>query len=140
MTKRTLPVVTLAVVLLVLLGACGGGKKTTTTAAPPPFPFKATFSATSHRPVATSKDWYITATARDLAGKPIAASLEMNVLFGGAQVGEVDNGKVHKFAGNYREQVVWPKRSIGYALTVQAVIRAKGKKKTFLWPIKVVPK
>jgi hypothetical protein len=143
MRKRSPHLVLVAALLVLVAAACGGSSKSTSatsTKTTPTFPFKATFSATSHRPVAKSKTWFVTATVSDLSGKPIAATLQMNVLFGGGQVGQIDNGKVHSFVGHYREQVVWPKKSIGYPLTVQAVIKAKGKTKKLLWPIKVVAK
>lgn len=139
MTQRPLHLTLGAISLLLLLAACGGSKAEASSRSTTPKPsFRATFSATSHHPVATKLNWYVTATASDLSGKPIAATLEMNVLFGGGQVGQIDNGKVHHFVGHYREQVSWPKRSKGYPLTVQAVIKADGKTKKLLWPITVV--
>jgi len=84
------------------------------------------------------KNWPITITVTSLAGKPIAATLQMNVLFSGARVGRIDNGKTYHFVGRHHENVTWPKTSVGYPLTLQAVVKAKGKTKTLLWAVSVL--
>jgi hypothetical protein len=138
----------IAVILVALAASCGGSKstaKTTSTASttstkpPPAATFKAVFKAPSHRPV-VNKPWPITVTVTDLAGKPIAARLQMNVLFKGAQVGQIDNGKIYRFVGRHHEVITWPVASIGYPLTVQSVVTVKGETKKLLWPVSVVRK
>lgn len=124
---------------------CGGGKtatKTTTprkTAAPAKLSFKATLVAPNHHPVVNEK-WPITVKVTSLSGKPIAATLQMNVLFAGARVGQVDNGKIYHFVGRHHEIITWPATAVGHQLTLQAVVKVKGKTKTILWPLSVVNK
>ena len=144
MHRLSLRVVVIAVLALAIAGARGGGlgaKAATTSpsATASALPFKATFSAPSHHPV-VNKNWPITVTATDLSAKPIAATLQLNVLLGILQVGQVDNGKVHHFVGHYRENVTWPRASVGHKLTLQAVVKAKGKTKKLSWTISVVNK
>ncbi len=144
MRRKPLQLVLLAVSVLAFTAACGGSsgteKATTKNATTPSaLPFKATFSAPTHHPV-VNKNWPITVTVSNLSGKPIAATLQMNVLLGSLQVGQVDNGKIHRFVGRYRENITWPKESVGHKLTLQAVIKAKGKTKKLLWAVAVVSK
>ena len=138
----------LAAVLLVALAAsCGGSKstaKTTSTAGtattkPPVAAFTAVFSAPTHHPV-VNKNWPITVTVSNPAGKPIAATLQMNVLFQGAQVGQIDNGKIYHFVGRHHELITWPPASIGQPLTLQSVVTVNGAAKKLLWTISVVRK
>jgi len=137
-----------ALLLVALATSCGGNKSTakttstagTTTAKPPPAAtFKAVFSAPTHHPV-VNKNWPITVTVADLAGKPVAATLQMNVLFAGAQVGQIDNGKIYHFVGRYHEIITWPQASIGQPLTLQSVVIVNGATKKLLWTLSVVRK
>ncbi|MGD0272248.1 MAG: hypothetical protein ABSB96_00720 [Gaiellaceae bacterium] len=137
-----------AVLLVALAASCGGNKstaKTTSTAntittkPPPAATFKAVFKASSHHPV-VNKNWPITVTVASLTGKPIAATLQMNVLFAGAQVGQIDNGKIYHFVGRYHENITWPVDAIGHLLTLQAVVKVNGKTQKLLWPVSVVSK
>ena len=146
-TKAKTPAL-VAVLLVALAASCGGNKSTaktnssavTTTATPPPAAvFKAVFSAPTHHPI-VNKNWPITVTVTDLAGKPVAATLQMNVLFAGAQVGQIDNGKIYHFVGRYHEIITWPMDSIGHPLTLQSVVTVKSKKKKLLWSVSVVRK
>jgi len=140
MRRKWLQLVLLTVFVLAFAAACGSsGTKNSATgnASPAALPFKATFSAPNHHPV-VKKNWPITITVTSLAGKPIAATLQMNVLFSGARVGRIDNGKTYHFVGRHHENVTWPKTSVGYPLTLQAVVKAKGKTKTLLWAVSVL--
>jgi hypothetical protein len=145
MHRKSLQLVLVAVFVLTFAAACGGsgGTKNSTathaTTTPAKLPFKATFYAPTHHPV-VKKNWPITVTVTDLSGKSIAATLQMNVLFGGARVGRIDNGKIYHFVGRHHENITWPKRSVGYPLTVQAVVKAKGKTKKLSWTISVMSK
>ncbi len=140
--------VLVAVLLVALAASCGGNKSTaeTTSSAgtiatkpPPAAAFKAVFSAPTHHPV-VNKNWPIMVTVTDLADKPVAAMLQMNVLFAGAQVGQIDNGKIYHFVGRYHEIITWPMDSIGHPLTLQSVVTVKSKKKKLLWSVSVVRK
>jgi hypothetical protein len=84
------------------------------------------------------KNWPITVNVTDLSGKPIAATLQMNFLLGTLQVGQVDNGKIHHFTGRYHENITFPAAAVGNQLTLQAVVKAKGKTKKLPWAISVV--
>ena len=144
-TKMKAPAL-VAACLVALAASCGGSTakttsttETTTPKPPPAAAFKAVFSAPSHHPV-VNKNWPITVTVTDLAGKPVAATLQMNVLFAGAQVGQIDEGKIYHFVGRHHENIVWPPESIGQPLTLQSVVTVKGKTKKLLWPVSVVRK
>ena len=145
MHRRSLPAVFVAFIVLALATACGGssspksGPASTTPATPATQSFKATFSATNHHPV-VNKNWSITVTATDPGGKALAATVQLNVMLGSLQVGQVDNGKVHHFVGHYREKITWPAASVGHGLTLQAVIESGGKTRRLPWAISVVKK
>lgn len=149
MRGKPLLLVLIAVFVLTSAAACGGSsgtKKTTTTratpapsAAPSALSFKAAFSAPSHHPV-VNKNWPITVTVTDLSGKPVAATVQMNVLLGSLQVGQIDNGKIYHFVGRYHEIITWPQASVGHKLTLQSVVKVKGKTKKLSWAVSVVKK
>lgn len=145
MRGKSLILVLIVVFVLAFAAACGGSsgtKKATTTqatTAPSALSFKAAFSAPSHHPV-VNKNWPITVTVTDLSGKPIAATLQMNVLLGSLQVGQIDNGKIYHFVGRHHENIVWPPASIGQPLTLQSVVTVKGEAKKLLWTLSVVRK
>jgi hypothetical protein len=92
-----------------------------------------------HSPVA-NKNWPIAVIVTDLSGKPIAATLQMNVLFAGARVGQIDNGKIYHFVGRHHEIINWPLNAVGHPLTLQSVVKAKGKTQKLLWAISVAKK
>ena len=149
MHRKSLQLVLLIVFVLASAAACGGSsgakKVTTTRAAPAPsaapsaLSFKAAFSAPSHHPV-VNKNWPIMVTVTDLSGKPVAATLQMNVLLGSLQVGQIDNGKIYHFVGRHHEIITWPQASAGHKLTLQSVVKVKGKTKKLSWAVSVVKK
>ena len=145
MRGKSLILVLIVVFVLAFAAACGGSsgtKKATTTqatTAPSALSFKAAFSAPSHHPV-VNKNWPITVTVTDLSGKPVAATLQMNVLLGSLQVGQIDNGKVYHFVGRHHEVITWPQASVGHKLTLQSVVKVKGKTKKLSWAVSVVKK
>jgi hypothetical protein len=55
----------------------------------------------------------------------------MRILFGGSPVGEVDNGRVYRLVGTWREkpgqEITWPASAVGQPLTFQAVVTVQGK-------------
>ncbi|MGA9762111.1 MAG: hypothetical protein WBQ14_06795 [Gaiellaceae bacterium] len=144
MQRKSPQVVALVVFVLAFAAACGGSSSPTSAAtikstAPTAFPFKATFSAPSHHPV-VNKNWPITVIVTDLRGKRIAATLQMNVLLGSLRVGQIDNGKIYHFIGRHHENITWPLSAVGHPLTLQSVVKAKGKTKKLLWSVSVVKK
>lgn len=144
MQRKSPQVIALVVFVLAFAAACGGSSSATSAAttkstARSAFPFKATFSAPSHHPV-VNKNWPITVIVTDLRGKRIAATLQMNVLLGSLRVGQIDNGKIYHFVGRHHENITWPPDAVGHPLTLQAVVKAKGKTKKLLWTVSVVKK
>jgi len=146
MLGKALRLVLVAVFIVTLAAACGGssGKKNATTTrattTPAKLPFKAVISAPGHHPV-MKKNWPITVTVSNLSGKPIAATLQMNVLgLGSVQVGQIDNGKIYHFVGRHHENIVWPQQAVGNALTLQAVVKVNGKTMKLPWAVSVVTK
>jgi hypothetical protein len=130
----------------VLAAAFAGGSS---AAVSKRLPFKAVLKAPTHHPV-VNKPWPISIRVTNLKGKPIAASVHMQVLFNGLVVGQIDEvktggpGRVYKFVGTWREkkgdEITWPIDSVGYRLTFQAVVTAKGATKKLNWWIQVVKK
>jgi hypothetical protein len=149
----------LAAAFVLATAACGGGTKTTTptTTAKPPvtapkgasttttpkvtpaskLTFKAQLTAANHHPV-VNKNWPITVTVTSLSGKPIAATLSLNVVTPGFGTYQVDNGKVYHFVGRHHENVTWPASAVGFQLKFQAVVTANGQTTILLWPLTVV--
>jgi hypothetical protein len=131
--RRFLPYVS-----VVVAAGCGGSGAAppagTTTAGSARV--RATFRADTHRP-AVGKPWPYSVRVTDSAGRPIRARIRMQVTFGGAPVGKVDGGRTFTFRGTWREPkgspVIWPKRSRGYRLTFQAVVTARGERRTLNW-------
>jgi len=152
-TKMNTSALVTACLVVALAASCGGNKSTanttstanTSTTKPPlAAAFKAVFSAPSHHPV-VNKNWPITVTVTNLSGRPIAASLYMQVLYGGLVVGPIDGNKkgrakIYHFVGRHHENIVWPVASIGHPLTLQSVVTVKGKTKKLLWALSVVRK
>ena len=133
-----------AALLLAAVSGCGGGRNTAkattkATTTPDQAVFKATLTAPNHHPVVNEK-WPIAVKVTNLADKPIAATVQMTVLFAGAQVGQVDNGKIYHFKGRHHEIITWPAASVGRQLTLQFVVKAGGMTKKILWPIVVTRK
>jgi hypothetical protein len=133
----------------VAAGAVAAGAESTQVAASRALPFKAVLKAPTHHPV-VNKPWVISITVTDLKGKPIPASLHMQVLLGPLVVGQIDEvrkggpGRVYRFVGTWREkkgsEITWPLASVGHRLTFQAVVTAKGATKKLDWWIQVVKK
>jgi hypothetical protein len=144
MQRKALRLVLLAAFLLTFAAACGGSSRTKNAVATKPttpatLPFRATFSAPTHSPV-VNKNWPITVIVTDLSGKPIAATLQMNVLLGSLRVGQIDNGKIYRFVGRHHEIITWPLGAVGHQLTLQSVVKVNGKTKKLLWAISVAKK
>ena len=93
-------------------------------------PFKATLHAPTHRPH-VEMPWPISIRVTDRAGHPLRARLTMRLLFAGVPVGKVDNGRVYRFSGTWRErrgeEISYPRESRGHRLTFQAIVTARGR-------------
>ena len=118
-----------AIVLLVLVAA------TAPAAAAAPT-IRVTITA-SHTVKANAK-WPVVVRVSDGSGRPLAGTLTNAILFGGVQVGKVDNGKVWRFRGSWQEpkgqEITWPAAGKGQTFGFQTVVRVNGRKvkKTFL--------
>jgi len=135
--------------LLALLGlslcACGSSHKAapaTTAAAPGRSAqpsaggVRVAIIAPTHTPKVNA-NWPVAVKVSDAGGRPLAATLTMRVLFAGAPVGKVDNGRVYRFVGSWQEKpgqdITWPAQSRGQPLTFEAVVRAKGETVKRTW-------
>jgi hypothetical protein len=101
---------------------------------------RVTLSAPTHQPK-VNVPWPLTVTVTDTNGRPHAATLTVVVLFGGAQVGKIDNGAVYHFVGSWREkkgnEITWPAASRGQPLTLQVIVKAQGMTVRKNWAITV---
>ena len=119
-------------------------------AAPPKAPVKATMTTSSTTPVVDAP-WRYTVTVRDAAGKPVAARMRLQILFGGVVVGcwkgtamtqctGADAGTWIPFTGRRTGVLTWPAQSLGVKLTFQAVVRAGTRTFRLRAPVTVQPK
>ena len=86
-------------------------------------------TAQSHHPL-VGKPWWYKVKVTDAAGKPVAAKIHLQILFGGAPVGQVG---VHKVKNGVWREVIgkganspFPAAARGQPLVFQAVVTAKG--------------
>lgn len=130
-----------ALAFVLVLAACGGHAKrtlkpTVSTPAKPPAALIVKISAPTHHPKVNAK-WPVTITATNGSGQDVHATLTMRILFNGNPVGKVDNGRVYRFFGTWREkpgqEITWPKDSKGQPLEFEAIVTALHKtvKKTY---------
>jgi hypothetical protein len=93
-----------------------------------PLPFRARLIAATHRPKVNAP-WPFTVRVTDLSGRPLRATLHMQILYGGAVVGQVDTGARYTFVGSWHErkgqEVTWPAESRGTTLVFEVVVTAK---------------
>jgi hypothetical protein len=127
-----------ALALVPFVAACGhSAAKPKAPAAPA---INVTISAPTHQP-RVNKPWPVTVRVTDAAGKPLPAQLTMRILFGGTPVGKVDNGRVYRFVGMWREEkgneITWPRASRGQPLQFEAIVTARGKTVKRTWSIQV---
>ena len=124
--------------VVLLAAACGGGSKapatttaaTTTAQAPAAKPaLHVALTAESHHPV-VGHTWTYQVHVTDPAGKPVAARIHLQFLFGGMVVGEVG---VHVVAdGVWKETIpatgkdAFPPAAAGQGLVLRATATAKG--------------
>jgi hypothetical protein len=97
-------------------------------------------SAATHTPRANAP-WPVTIRVTGSDNKPLKAKLTMRVLLGAIEVGKVEDGRVYRIIGVWREpkgeEITWPPASRGQPLTFQAVVTALGRTVRKNWWIKV---
>lgn len=122
--------------VVLLAAACGGGSKApaTTTAAATTAPaakpvLRVALTAESHNPV-VGHTWTYEVHVTDPAGKPVAARIHLQFLFGGMVVGEVG---VHVVADGVWQETIpakgkdaFPPAAVGQALVLRATATATG--------------
>ena len=130
----------LASVVIAALAGCGGSGSTTggPTAGKPRLHVR--LAAESHHPH-VGRPWRYEVRVTDAAGRPVAADLHLQFLFGGVPVGQV--GRHHLARGVWRETIgaganaPFPARARGVRLLLQAIVRARGQRATATWWIRV---
>jgi hypothetical protein len=136
-----------ALALVLVAAGCGGHSTpkhaltpTLAKSRPVPIVIKVTIAAPTHHPKA-GKRWPVTVHVTDTAGKPLPARLTMRILFGGRPVGKVDNGRVYRFVGTWRErkgnEITWPAASRGEPLEFEAIVTAQHTTVRRTWAIEV---
>jgi len=98
-------------------------------------PLRATMTTSSTTPV-VDEPWRYTVRVKDAAGKPLAAKMRLQILFGTVVVGcwkgtamtqctGANAGTWIAFKGKRTGVIVWPVQSLGIKLTFQAVVVAE---------------
>jgi len=80
--------------------------------------FRASMHAGTHHPRAGRK-WIVTFTATR-NGRPARASVGYEFLYGGKVVAHRSH---YRFRGHFKDTFYWPVQSVGYALTLRAVVQ-----------------
>lgn len=127
-----------AAFLAVLVASCGGHGGTALQTTPKQKPsIRVWLTAQSHHP-RVGKPWHYQVTVTDAAGRPVAATIHLQILFGGVPVGQI--GRHHVPDGIWRETLgadgnpPFPARARGQPLVFQAVVTARGQtKKVGYW-------
>jgi hypothetical protein len=89
--------------------------------------------APNHSPV-VGKKWYITVTVTD-NGKKIGGSVRYEFLFAGMVVSTQPG---HSFkAGVYHDWLLFPKKSVGYPLTLRVVVKTSDGTANLDWKVNV---
>ena len=99
-------------------------------------PVHATFSAPTHRPVAT-KNWTYTVTATDAQGHPLSGTTLTEFAFQGMVVGR-ETPPIHTLTdGHLKDTIQFPKMAIGQPIELQVVVRTSKGSVTLHWPVSV---
>jgi hypothetical protein len=113
-----------------LAGGCGGHEKIGIATRPKARTAIAVrLTAQTHHPH-VGRRWSYEVRVTDLAGRPVAARVHLQILFGGVPVGQVGRHRVP--GGIWRETLgapgnpPFPARARGQPLVFQAVVTAKG--------------
>ena len=118
---------------------CGGHAKPAARARPKP-QIRVEFRADSHHP-RVGKPWHYEVRVTAASGKPVAATIHLQILFGGVPVGQV--GRHYVANGVWQETIgagkntPFPAQARGEPLVFQAVVTAKGQTKKVNYPIRV---
>jgi hypothetical protein len=102
-------------------------------------PLTATMIPSSHHPKA-NVPWPLHVTAT-LAGKPAHAGAVYQFLFAGQVVSTQTPAKGNKpfnFVGSFNNKLTFPKMAVGYALTLQVVIKDGSHSVNLDWPVDTV--
>ncbi len=127
-----------ALLVAVVCVGCGGHENA--PAAKPPSPIRVRLTADSHHP-RVDRPWHYEVRVTDAGGKPVAARIHVQILFGGAPVGQVGRHRVVN--GIWQETIgaganePFPARSRGLELVFEAVVTAQGQTRKVHYPIKV---
>ena len=119
----------LALAILIAVVGCGGHGASTTRSTKPKPRIHVRLTADSHRP-RVGKPWHYEVRVTDAAGKPVPASIHLQIVFNGVPVGQVGRHRVA--SGVWRETIgaganqPFPSRARGIRLTFQAVATALG--------------
>jgi hypothetical protein len=119
-----------AVLLAGVLAGCGGHERAAPGPPKPPRPsIRVRLLAQSHHP-RVGEPWRYEVRVTDSAGRPTAARIHLQILFGGVPVGQVGSHRVK--GGVWRETIgrganpPFPARARGQPLVFEAVVTAKG--------------
>lgn len=96
----------------------------------------ATIHGESHTPT-VGVPWHYTVTVTQARGKPVDGTETTHYTFGGAVVGTEKPENVAFTGGVYRDTIEFPARSVGYPLSLQAVVHTSQGSATATWPIVV---
>ena len=122
----------LAALLLAVLAGCGGHKAATTEARSTPSvasSIRVKLTADSHHPH-VGKPWHYEVRVTDAAGRPVPATVHLQIVFGGAAVGQIGRHRVKN--GVWKETIgvpgnpPFPAQARGIRLIFQAVANARG--------------
>jgi hypothetical protein len=134
-------IVMLLLSLAVALAGCGGGASKSKRAQPAPRPsppaFEATLTAPTHTPRANAA-WRYAIHVQDAQRRRLAATAEIQFLFAGQVVGR-DTPPTHRFVGNWRDTIRWPRRSVGFPLVFRAVVTTHAGSRKLDYPVQVRP-
>jgi hypothetical protein len=84
--------------------------------------FKAGFAATTHNPTVNAK-WPFVVSAKTLSGRPLKASVHLQVFLNGKRVDIVG---WRQFTGTYKSFKRWPASTRGQTYVFQALVIATG--------------
>jgi hypothetical protein len=132
----------LAAVSLAALAGCGGHGAGTTISPPNPAAAKihVRLTADSHRP-RVGKPWHYEVRVTDVSGRPVPATVHLQILFGGTPVGQIGR---HRVASGVWSETIgtdgnapFPARAKGLPLDFEAVVTARGQTKRVRYRIRV---